>query len=202
MPDSTDRQRRKNEWYTHTYNTILDMADWSDIASDIERKVVCVFGWMPQGIMNVKDKGDMLKSELYSPEDFMVSLRNIKNDWQSIRDCELQSTALDDVQSHILAIWAPLYELLGASAASKYLHFSLPRFLPMSDRQIRKHYCGDARIDDYFYYVELFQKDLTDVVRQQKARASCGDNLVRGLDMVNMRGDLPPLKNLRGSTVR
>jgi hypothetical protein len=34
--------RRQNEWYKHTYETILNMANWSAFASDVERKIVCV----------------------------------------------------------------------------------------------------------------------------------------------------------------
>jgi hypothetical protein len=198
MPDSTAKRRRQNEWYMHTYNTILDMADWSDVTSEIEKKIVCVFSWMPQGIMNVKDKGEMLKAELYSPADLAASLNDLGNEFQAICGRELQSTAIEDVRTHIQAIWTPLYKVLGASAASKYLHFSIPRLLPMSDRSIRRHYCGDPRIDDYLYYMVLFQKDLKNDVRQQKAREACADNLVRGLDIVNMRGDLPSKASLRG----
>jgi len=53
-----------NQWYVATYKVILSMANWQDLTADLERKLVCIFSWMPQGIMNVNHSGSVKKGNL------------------------------------------------------------------------------------------------------------------------------------------
>ena len=52
-----------NQWYVATYEAILSMANWQDFTADLERKVVCIFSWMPQAIMNVNHSGSSKKGD-------------------------------------------------------------------------------------------------------------------------------------------
>src|SRR5271155_5588168 len=126
-----------NRWYTYTYNHILQMANWSDLAADVETKVIAIFSWMRQPIMSIKHSKDSVKHELITPDLIRAALGGVSDEFDKIKDLELKDF---DVQRHekiLKDLCDALFPIFGSVAASKYLHFSAPRFLPMWDRTLR-----------------------------------------------------------------
>ena len=68
-----------NQWYVATYEAILSMAKWQDFTAHVERKLVCIFSWMPQAIMNVNYSG--------SPKKGTKKLRSEVFDVQQATEC-------------------------------------------------------------------------------------------------------------------
>jgi hypothetical protein len=119
-----------NQWYVATYEAILSMANWQDFTADLERKVVCIFSWMPQAIMNVNHsgsskKGDQRrKSEVFDVLQAAECVRKAASHLEKAREKELLSVNLEEIKGEVLGVCAPLFCLLGSVAGSKFLHFS------------------------------------------------------------------------------
>jgi len=173
-------------WYTHTYDAILQMANWDVFASDAEKKIVCVFSWMPQTIMAVKHKGGRQKKDVYDLRTVSRVMEEAQSSFDSIKHLELMTVDLLDVKTQIRGVCSKLFRLFGSVVASKYLHFSVPRLLPMWDSAIRneRHYKDTP--DGYFDYIQQFQNDLAKNENFSRAVAVYPNNPVRGWDIVNM----------------
>ena len=186
-----------NQWYVATYEDILSMANWGDFASDLGRKLVCVFSWMPRAIMNVNHSGSAkngnlkLKSKAFGVRSAGEYIRNAASHFEAVRDKELLSVNLADIKEDVLATCSPVFRLLGSVAASKFLHFSCPHLFPMWDSSLRKNAKLRDSPEGYFEYMLLFQSEISLPENQELARGECSHNPVRGWDVCRMKRRAP-----------
>ena len=128
--------RHYNQWYVATYEVILSMANWPDFTADLERKLVCIFSWMPQAIMNVNHSGSTKKgnlkrkSDLFGVQQAADGVRKGASYLKTARDRELASVNLQEIKGEVLGVCAPIFDCLGSVAGSKFLHFSRPHLFP------------------------------------------------------------------------
>lgn len=174
-----------NPWYTATYQPILELANWQILTADIERKIIAIFSWMPQTIMAITHarKPYQCKWEIYSVEMLRSALEPVSTPFATIRDLNL--TEIDVSQSRIVVegLCTALFPILGSVAASKYMHFSAPRLLPMWDQDIRDSAGYDDSPSGYIDYLIAFRDQLRIPRNYRKALKRCPDNAVRGWDM-------------------
>ena len=175
-----------NVWYSHTYEPILSQPYWKDFCSEPEMKLVCVFSWMPQAIMNIKTTGGGTKAETYGIAELKTTLKEVAPHFGKLQPFNLREIALKQHQEVIQDCFRPLFRLMGSVAASKWLHFSAPHLFPMWDRGIRLQYGLEDSPEGYFNYMSQFQKELSDEKVYSKALKKYPDNPVRGLDILRM----------------
>ena len=177
-----------NQWYPATYDKIFSMASWQDFTADVERKVVCVFSWMPQTIMNVRHPGKRKKSELFGVGDACEHVRAASLHFERVKNMELASVNLQDIRSDIIGSSEPIFALFGPSAGSKFLHFAAPRLFPMWESSLRKEAkLSKGSSGEYFQYMQLFQRELRDPQNIHDALTEYPGNPVRGWDIRRMK---------------
>jgi hypothetical protein len=176
-----------NHWYTDTYDVIFQMADWNDFAKDVGRKVVCIFSWMPQTLMAISHTGKSKKWEHYSLTAVADSLDLVAGDFDNVVAIKLIDASIEQSRQNIEALCGVLFPAFGPSAASKYLHFSVPRFFPMWDQKIRKHASFRETSAEYIRYMQHFQSELMDKENWRTASSLYPGNPVRGWDIHKMQ---------------
>jgi len=175
-----------NPWYCATYEHILEIADWAHLSTDIEKKMVGVFSWMPQTIMAIKTTGRRFRYELYDPDAIANALHQHEDAFLHIRSQVLIEVNLEEHTPLIKAICNTLFPALGSVASSKYLHFSAPTLLPMWDRHIRVARGHEDTVDGFIAYIAEFKEELSDPQNLHAARERYPDNPVRGWDIIGM----------------
>jgi hypothetical protein len=176
-----------NTWYDATYDAIFTMADWSKLNADVPKKVACVYAWMPLTIMGVKHAGGMPKWATYSLPDVQVVLNQAADPFAALTQLDLIQTDIATIEAGLLNVLELVFPLFGSVAASKYLHFSAPRLIPMWDRSIRiaqRH--GDSP-QGFLSYVRQFKNELSVPENLLAAQRLYSDNSIRGWDIFNMR---------------
>jgi hypothetical protein len=171
-----------NQWYEGTYDEILHMVPWRTFAAGVPEKLVCIYSWMPQTIMNVKGTATDSRAAIYSPGDVRNGLKPISRLVDRVRGERLLAARIDELARTIERIWMPLNVLLGATAASKYLHFSLPHLFPMCDVETRKIY-NQGRPFNYAAFMAAFREDLLTGHNKRRALALYPRNAIRGWDI-------------------
>jgi hypothetical protein len=86
-----------NRWYTYAYDHIRQIADWSDLAADVEIKIIAIFSWMRQPIMSIKHSKDSVKHELITPDLIRATLESVSGEFDKIKTLELKDF---DVHRH------------------------------------------------------------------------------------------------------
>lgn len=176
-----------NTWYDSTYDAILTMADWSRLDVDVAKKMVCVYGWMPQTIMGIKHVGGRPKWANFAIADLQLALAQASKHFSGLHALDLRTTNIDKLEKRLHRVLQLLLPPLGSVVASKYLHFSAPKFLPMWDRAIR---LGREHADTpqgFIDYVRQFKSELAIRKNLRAAMQAYPSNPVRGWDVVNMR---------------
>ncbi len=175
-----------NPWYTATYQPILDMANWSILTADIEKKVVAVFSWMPKTIMAINHAGRRYKWEIYGTESMRSALEPVQERFSAIQNEHLKDFVISRNSALIGELFEALFPIVGPVAASKYMHFSAPQLLPMWDDAIRKDAGCEATGNGYVHYVAGYQRQLRVRKNYREAIGKCPHNAVRGWDIVCM----------------
>jgi hypothetical protein len=179
----SDLERQSlNQWYEGTYDEILRMAPWRTFAAGVPEKLVCIYSWMPRTIMNVKGTATESRAAIYSPDDVRNGLKPVGRLVDRVRGYRLLAARIDELAPTIERIWTPLNGLLGATAASKYLHFSLPHLFPMCDVETRKIYHQHRRFN-YATFMAAFREDLLTGQNRRRALALYPRNAIRGWDI-------------------
>ena len=174
-----------NPWYCDTYETILGMAAWSNLSEDIERKIVCIFSWMPRTIMSVPHPGKQFKCHCYSPQNLRDRLAPLQEEFNRIREQRLMDFDIARNRDILERLCEALFPVLGSVAASKFLHFSAPTLLPMWDSDIRKSRGHEDTAAGYIAYMTDFKDKLTVAENRNEALLK-HPNIVRGWDIVGM----------------
>jgi hypothetical protein len=177
-----------NTWYDATYDAILGMADWSRLDADVGRKIVCVYSWMPQTIMGIKHKGGRPKWASFSIADVQNTLSTASRPFSTLRTLELIATDIDKIETRLRRVLALTFPPLGSVVASKYLHFSAPKLIPMWDRAIRRARKHPDTPDGFISYMRQFHAELGVPKNLRAANAAYSANPIRGWDVLNMRG--------------
>lgn len=182
-----------NRWYSETYETILeDMCKWNEFSADLKKKIVCIFAWMPQTIMNVTHSG---KGEERETKATVYSLDTVEKEMEKLgevsgffKEKHLINTDLDShsVKERIESLCKPIFEIFGPSAGSKLLHFSYPSFFIMWDSDLRKDQGCDNSPSGYLEYLKKAKAALKNE-RTIKAAKNEHSNLIRGLDVYWMK---------------
>src|SRR6266540_3016361 len=120
-----------NLWYTWTYEAIPEMADWRNLAADIERKVVTIFAWMPQTIMSIRQKGGGFKHQEFTPQAIGDQLDPLAQAFTGIAREELRKFDIAKHEEFLLKVFDVLFPFPGAVAGPKHLPFPSPSVLPM-----------------------------------------------------------------------
>jgi len=175
-----------NPWYIATYQPILELANWKLLTADIEKKIIAIFSWMPTTVMSVRQGGGGFKWETYNIEAFVSALEHMGESFITIRDLDLLDTDVARSRVAIASLFGALLPLLGAVGASKYVHFSAPRLLPMWDSAIIKAAKFEKSSDSYIKFIMQFQQKLRVPGNLRAAKRRCPDNVVRGWDIVSM----------------
>lgn len=185
-----------NPWYRNTYEAILHMANWSLLEAEIDRKLVCVFSWMPRTIMNVKhvdtaDGEPQTKAGVFKREEIESALSAHAANFYELRCMHLleESFKLTSIENeNVVRLFDCLKEFLGSTAASKYLHFSAPFLFPMWDSSIRKeNKVTDSNGSAYLGFLEAIRAKLTsNQSALRDAREAYLPNPIRGYDIVMM----------------
>lgn len=175
-----------NPWYMDTYEPILDMANWHNFSADVTKKMVAIFSWMPQTIMAVKHQGNRYKYQVYKVASLIKALQACAEAFENIRNMYLLGEDLRNSENTVIEICSGLFPIMGSVAASKYLHFSAPRFFPMWDSQIRSkgHFKDNPR--GYFQYMQSFKSVLQVPENLVRAEEKYSNNPIRGWDIVCM----------------
>jgi hypothetical protein len=176
-----------NPWYEATYEAICEMPHWHRLDQEVPMKMVCVFSWMPQTIMSVNHTGRVPKWTEFGLAAVESRLRQAAPLVADVRNLRLEEAVLAEREASLLALFQLLFLPLGSVAASKLLHFSVPRFFPMWDRGIRLGRGHKDNANGYFEYMAHFQHDLLHQENLEQAVAAYPANPVRGWDIVNMR---------------
>ena len=175
-----------NPWYAFTYETILDLADWTTLDADVARKLVGIYSWMPQTIMKLKMPGNRFMCDAYSLQDVTNAAHQTVPNIEPVNNITLQDINLDETSEQIENIVAPMFGVLGSVAASKYFHFSRPYLFPMWDTTLR----NEARLENspagFVQYMQLFQRELLTPENAGAAALRYPANLIRGWDIVRM----------------
>ena len=183
---------RYNQWYNYTYEEILNIAQWNNFDIDIEKKIVCIFSWMPCAIMNISHSGKgenkVTKAQKYDLKTTKEKIISVKSSADYFSGKKLIETDIkkESVKSEIIKLSEPLVEILGTVGASKFLHFSFPLFFIMWDRKIRTHFkLPDDNIGYYSYLLntieELKKPEIVKIANEKYSK-----NLLRGLDIYRM----------------
>ena len=175
-----------NPWYTLTYEKILEAVKWHDLLVDLDLKIALVFSWMPMVIMHHRENRTHAEIEavLDGANSRFVGLP-MADLW------EIQH--LSPHRDAIVSAFDGLRECLGGVAASKFLHFSRPRFFPMYDRRI----AGIKSGDDYFRFIVHVRDKLRVRKNQEIAKTKYPANLLRGWDIHLMQTRGNPNKRLK-----
>lgn len=176
-----------NTWYDATYDAILTMANWSVLEEDVPQKVVCVFSWMPQTIMGISHPGGGRKWAAFDLTAVESRLKEASPLFTPLCDAHLQDATLVDEEQRLLKILGIMFSPFGSVAASKFLHFSVPRYFPMRDRSIRTQRRHPDTPAGFLAYMTAFRKELLEPKNQQSAIVAYPANAIRGWDIVNMR---------------
>jgi hypothetical protein len=176
-----------NRWYTYTYDHIRRIADWSDLAADVEAKIIAVFSWMRQPIMSIKHSKDSVKHELFTPDSIRAALGNVRGEFDKIKNLELEDFDVHLHEKALEELCDALFPIFGSVAASKYLHFSAPRLLPMWDRKLRLSKGIEDSAFGYIRYMIEFKNELKIEKNHRAAVRQCAENAVRGWDIVCMK---------------
>ena len=136
--------------------------------------------------MSIRHSKGSVKHELFSPESIRTALRSVNGGFDKIKNCELKDFDVSLHQKVLEELCHALFPLLGSVAASKYLHFSAPRLLPMWDRKLRQSKGFEDSASGYIRYMIEFKNDLNIDENHRAAVAHCADNVVRGWDIVCM----------------
>lgn len=182
-----------NRWYTYTYEPILRIADWSELSADVEKKVVAIFSWMPRTIMNIShtDKehpGRKYKCEVFALQSVLEKLVQVSDDFNAIKKCELMKFDFDlpEHTAELKRLCEALFDIFGSVAASKYLHFSAPKLIPMWDLELRKGKGFKDSPDGFIRYMSWFKDQLEDDDNYRAALQRYPDNVIRGWDIICM----------------
>jgi hypothetical protein len=175
-----------NPWYTATYLPILDIADWSLLTADLERKVIAIFSWMPKTIMAINHAGKRYKWEIHSIESMYAALEPMQERFSTIQNEHLKNFVISRHRVVIVNLFDTLSPIMGPVAASKYMHFSAPQLLPMWDNVIRKDAGCEATGNGYVHFMAGYQRQLRVLSNYREAIDKCPHNAVRGWDMVLM----------------
>ena len=116
------------------------MAPWKNFGSGIEEKLVCIYSWMPRTIMNLNGERNRPRADLYSPEVLTQTMRLIQGEFEKICGHQLLHGDLDEIADSVTKLWTGLEPPLGATAASKYLHFSAPNLFGLAVHMLLKVY--------------------------------------------------------------
>ena len=178
-----------NPWYSSTYETILDIANWGRLDAEVDRKIVAIFSWMPQTLMSIRHRGLRFKFEIYTKEHVTESLAPVAGQFGVLQESRLAEFDLCGSNREILVrACEVLFPILGTVAGSKYLHFSAPKLIPMWDRKIRLGAgCRDS-VEGFMDYVRTFKAELGNECNLQEALREYPNNAVRGWDIVRMKG--------------
>ena len=176
-----------NTWYDTTYDAIFTMADWSRLDADVPKKIVCVYSWMPQTIMGIKHTGGRPKWGSFSLADVQDALDQAANSFDGIKSLDLIGIDVKKVETSLLKVLKLIFPPFGSVVASKYLHFSAPRLIPMWDSKIRKARHHPDTPQGFISYVREFKAELAVPKNLRAAKAAYPLNLIRGWDIVNMR---------------
>jgi hypothetical protein len=178
-----------NPWYGYTYEAIFGMAKWYIFPAEIDRKMVCIFSWMPQTIMNINMPGGKKRFEFTVEEVSDAAQRafNALEDYDSVCCCYCDFE-IDKNRTSILNTVRPLFDVLGPVTASKFLHFSRPCLFPMWDRAIaiQSGFPG-LSVDDYVDFMKQFQDELCVPENMEVAKRNYPRNPVRGWDIEKMK---------------
>lgn len=104
-----------NPWYTATYQPILDMANWSILTADIEKKVVAVFSWMPKTIMAINHAGRRYKWEIYGTESMRSALEPVQERFSAIQNEHLKDFVISRNSALIGELFEALFPIVGPS---------------------------------------------------------------------------------------
>lgn len=189
MTDST-----YNQWYCHTYEKIRTMARWDTFSADIEAKVICIFSWMPQTILGInhsgKGHGAVKKwQEFPRVEDVAEKVREAEAAIKSLDGIQIETADFKSapIVTDVKGAYEALVQPFGATASSKYLHFSCRELFMMWDRGLRSRYkLGDSS-DDYVKYLLGAQQVLMNPMIRMAAEMEYPSNVLRGLDIYRMK---------------
>lgn len=166
---------RYNQWYSHTYELILETPNWSVISRDVSLKLALIFSWMPHVIMRSHQNvgKDQVTRILQDAQVHLASLPTtalwkLKN--------------LDRYTRQISVLFDALRQFLGPVATSKFLHFCKPRLLPMFDSSMATITNGEQ----YVSFVRKTHAELQKPRNQKKAADHYKGNLLRGWDIYQM----------------
>jgi hypothetical protein len=176
-----------NKWYDATYGEIATMASWSQLDVDVAKKVVCVYAWMPQTIMGIKHTGGRPKWATFSLARVQKAFTKAATTFDQIKQLELRAADLDEIETSLLRVLKLLFLPLGSVAASKYLHFSAPKLVPMWDRKIRLAQRHSDTPQGFISYMRQFKAELAVPRNLRAATRAYPANPIRGWDMVNMK---------------
>lgn len=179
-----------NQWYNITYETILKMVDWNHFSKDIDKKIVCIFSWMPMSIMNIKTKKESnanLKSQLFNLDDVTNGIVDVEIDFNKISNQLLIKVNLEDIKKEVIKICSTLFKYFGSVASSKYLHFSAPKLFPMWDSNLRISEKLKDNSDGYYEYMKLFRDEIINEDNYKMAIKEFDNNVLRGWDICRMK---------------
>jgi hypothetical protein len=177
-----------NPWYDATYSAILGMARWEQFEADVPKKVACIFAWMPQTIMSVKHAGGAPRWVYFGPEEVARRFSQAAPIVATLRDLHLGQFVVAEHGAAVESILGILFPPFGSVAASKLLHFSIPKLFPMWDRRIRHRRGHPDSPAGYVAYMKQFRDEIANPANLELASAAYAANPVRGWDVVCMRG--------------
>ncbi len=175
-----------NQWYAFTYEAILDLADWATLEADVEKKIVGIYSWMPQTIMKLRMPENRYMCDVFSIENVREAARQSSIHIAQLNGLTLQNIDLEENSVVISNILAPMFNVLGSVAASKYFHFSRPLLFPMWDATLRKKAGLENSPNGFIQYMQVFKAELNVPENVNAATQRYPENLVRGWDMVRM----------------
>ncbi|MBP7653060.1 hypothetical protein KA977_06540 [Candidatus Dependentiae bacterium] len=181
-----------NQWYNFTYEGIFSLASWDNFNEDIEKKIICLFSWMPCAIMNIthsgKGKNRITKAQVYNIENCKEKILSVKSIAESFKNIKLVDIDIKNkkIKQNILDLSKPLVEIFGTVGASKFLHFSFPFFFIMWDRKIRNHYKLKDNEIGYYNYLLNAKEALNNSDILNIAKNKFPNNILRGLDIYRM----------------
>ena len=174
-----------NKWYLDTYDVIFKMADWSRFDAEIPRKVICIFAWMPQTIMGLKDKGGKKLWESVSEEKMHSLISGLTLSFEITKSETFLSYGT--VTEQIKKLYYGLSTGLRSTATTKYLHFSHPNLFPMWDSEIKKQLNLKDSPEDYVKLIEIYNSKYSDQNLRGEILKEYPPNFVRAYDIYLMK---------------
>lgn len=175
-----------NPWYAFTYEAILDLANWDELEADVAKKVVGIYSWMPQTIMKLRMPQNRFMCDVHTLESVTNAARQAAEGIGPFNDIALEDLDIDNRAGEVQDVIAPLFNVLGSVAASKYLHFSRPNFFPMWDATLRNEAGFQNTPEGFIQYMSLFKRELAVPENIEAAAQRYPHNLIRGWDIVKM----------------